>query len=80
MCGRAHLSTDVSEIKIVFSIPPHRPTPNFRARTWRGPTRRQSFGMTEKQASAASISCVGASCRIWAKDIKVGPQGYTVIS
>jgi hypothetical protein len=29
MCGRARLSSDVSEIKLVFSIPPHRPTPNF---------------------------------------------------
>ena len=33
MCGRARLSTDVSEIKLVFSIPPHRPTPNF-PRSW----------------------------------------------
>jgi hypothetical protein len=31
MCGRAHLSSDVSEIKLVFSIPPHRPTPNISA-------------------------------------------------
>jgi hypothetical protein len=29
MCGRARLSSDVSEIKLVFSIPPHRPTPNI---------------------------------------------------
>src|ERR1700751_5815409 len=29
MCGRVRLSSDVSEIKLVFSIPPHRPTPNF---------------------------------------------------
>ena len=29
MCGRVRLSSDVSEIKITFSIPPHRPTPNF---------------------------------------------------
>jgi hypothetical protein len=29
MCGRVHLSSDSSDIKIVFSIPPHRPTPNF---------------------------------------------------
>jgi len=29
MCGRARLSSDVSEIKLVFSIPPGRPTPNF---------------------------------------------------
>jgi hypothetical protein len=28
MCGRIRLSSDVSEIKLVFSIPPHRPTPN----------------------------------------------------
>jgi putative SOS response-associated peptidase YedK len=28
MCGRVRLSSDVSEIKLVFSIPPHRPTPN----------------------------------------------------
>jgi putative SOS response-associated peptidase YedK len=29
MCGRVRLSSDVSEIKLVFSIPPHRPTPSF---------------------------------------------------
>jgi putative SOS response-associated peptidase YedK len=29
MCGRARLSSDVSEMKLVSSIPPHRPTPNF---------------------------------------------------
>jgi putative SOS response-associated peptidase YedK len=29
MCGRVRLSSDVSEIKLVFSIPPHRLTPNF---------------------------------------------------
>jgi ABC transporter substrate binding protein len=28
MCGRARLSSDVSEIELVFSIPPRRPTPN----------------------------------------------------
>ena len=33
MCGRAKLSTDVSEIKIAFSIPPERPTPNI-APSW----------------------------------------------
>jgi putative SOS response-associated peptidase YedK len=29
MCGRARLSSDVSEIKIAFGIPPERPSPNF---------------------------------------------------
>ena len=28
MCGRAHLSSDVSEIKVAFRIPPERPAPN----------------------------------------------------
>ena len=31
MCGRARLSSDVSEIKIAFAIPPERPAPNFAA-------------------------------------------------
>ena len=29
MCGRLRPSPDGSEIKLVFSIPPDRPTPNF---------------------------------------------------
>ena len=29
MCGRARLSSDVSEIKIAFGIPSERPAPNF---------------------------------------------------
>jgi putative SOS response-associated peptidase YedK len=33
MCGRARLSSDVSEIKLVFGIPPDRPTPNI-APSW----------------------------------------------
>jgi hypothetical protein len=33
VCGRVRLSSDVSEIKLVFSIPPHRPTPNI-APSW----------------------------------------------
>jgi putative SOS response-associated peptidase YedK len=33
MCGRVRLSPDVSEIKLVFSIPLHRPTPNI-APSW----------------------------------------------
>jgi hypothetical protein len=29
MCGRVRLSSDVSEIRLAFSIPPERPAPNF---------------------------------------------------
>jgi hypothetical protein len=36
MCGRARLSSDVSEIKIAFRIPPERPTPNFCRQLERG--------------------------------------------
>jgi hypothetical protein len=32
MCGRARLFSDVSEIKLVFSISPERPSPNI---AWR---------------------------------------------
>jgi hypothetical protein len=32
MCGRARLSSDVSEIKLLFGIPPERPTPNIGAK------------------------------------------------
>ena len=33
MCGRVRLYSDVSEIKLVFSSPPRRPTPNL-APSW----------------------------------------------
>jgi hypothetical protein len=33
MCGRARLSSDVSKINLVLSIPPHRPPPNL-APSW----------------------------------------------
>jgi putative SOS response-associated peptidase YedK len=33
MCGRARLSSDVSEITIAFGLPPERPTPNV-ATSW----------------------------------------------
>jgi len=33
MCGRVRLPSDISEIKLVFSIPPHRPPPNI-APSW----------------------------------------------
>jgi hypothetical protein len=48
MCGRVRLSSDVSEIKLVFRIPPSRPTPNFpprrRLRHGRTGTRRNRLG------------------------------------
>ena len=73
MRGRAHLSTDVSEIKIVFSIPPHRPTPNFPPSWNVAPTDPlQVARCAQKPASAASTSCVGARCRIGRRTSKSG--------
>jgi hypothetical protein len=49
MCGRARLSSDVSEIKVAFGISPDRPTPNFAA-NWivvdEASERRQLVGRT----------------------------------
>ena len=41
MCGRVRLSSDVSEIKLVLSIPPHRPIPNI-APSWNVDQRKSS--------------------------------------
>jgi hypothetical protein len=50
MCGRARLSSDVSEIKLVFSIPPDRPTPNI-APSWNAVAREAISFPAETQIS-----------------------------
>jgi len=53
--GRARLSSDVSEIKLVFSIPPHRPTPNIApVGTSRLPTRFLLLGAPTTELAAES--------------------------
>jgi putative SOS response-associated peptidase YedK len=73
ICGRVPLSSDVSEIKLVFSIPPHRPTPNF-APSWNVaptdslPVVRYDAGIGERSSDLMRWGIVP----FWAKDIKVG--------
>jgi putative SOS response-associated peptidase YedK len=70
MCGRARLSSDVSEIKLVFSIPPDRPTPNF-APSWNvAPTDPLPIVRYDVREGARSLDVMRwGLIPFWAKDI-----------
>jgi putative SOS response-associated peptidase YedK len=57
MCGRVRLSPDVSEIKLVFSIPPHRPTPDFLPNWNAAPTDLLPVVRYEWRAVERSLGC-----------------------
>jgi len=71
--GRVRLSSDVSEIKLVFSIPPHRPTPNI-ASSWNvAPTDPLPVVRYDTKAGERSLDIMRWELvPYWAKDIKVG--------
>jgi putative SOS response-associated peptidase YedK len=73
MCGRVRLSSDVSEIKLVFSIPPHRPTPSI-APSWNvAPTDPLPIVRYDPKARERSLDVMRwGLVPFWAKDIKVG--------
>jgi putative SOS response-associated peptidase YedK len=73
MCGRVRLSSDVSEIKLVFSIPPHRPTPNF-APSWNAaPTDSLPVVRDDARAGERSLHMLRwGLVPFWAKDMNVG--------
>jgi putative SOS response-associated peptidase YedK len=73
MCGRVRLSSDVSEIKLVFSIPPHRPTPNFPPSWNAAPTDSLPVARYDAKAGERSLDLLRwGLVPFWAKDLKVG--------
>src|SRR3984893_7749840 len=73
MCGRVRLSSDASEIKLVFSIPPHRPTPNIAASWNVAPTDPLPVVRYDARAGERSLDVLRwGLVPFWAKDIRVG--------
>ena len=73
MCGRVRLSSDVSEIKLVSSIPPHRPTPNIAASWNVAPTDPVPIVRYDAKAGERSLDLMRwGLVPFWAKDLKVG--------
>ena len=78
MCGRARLSSDVSEIKLVFSIPPHRPIPNFPASWNVAPTDQLPVIRYDRKAEERSLDLLRwGLVPFWAKDLNVGFANIT---
>lgn len=73
MCGRARLSSDVSEIKLAFSIPPQRPTPNIPANWNAAPTEDLPVVRYDAKAKERSLEVMRwGLVPYWAKDVKIG--------
>ena len=73
MCGRARLSSDVSEIKLAFSIPPQRPTPNIPANWNAAPTEDLPVVRYDVKAKERSLDVMRwGLVPYWAKDVKIG--------
>jgi putative SOS response-associated peptidase YedK len=73
MCGRARLSSDVSEIKLVFDIPPERPMPNIAPSRNLAPTDPLPIVHYDAKASTRDLEVMRwGLIPYWAKDIKFG--------
>ena len=72
MCGRVRLSSDASEIRIAFRIPPERPIPNFPP-TWNAaPTDSLPVVRLDAKAGQRSLDLLRwGLIPYWAKDINV---------
>ena len=73
MCGRARLSSDVSEIKIAFGIPPERPAPNFPPSWNVAPTDPLPIVRFDAKETQRTLEIMRwGLIPYWAKDIKIG--------
>jgi putative SOS response-associated peptidase YedK len=73
MCGRARLSSDVSEIKVAFRIPLERPAPNFAASWNVAPTDPLPVVRYDAKEHQRSLEVMRwGLVPFWEKDIKVG--------
>src|SRR5215813_7890315 len=73
LCSCHVWSPDVSEIKLVFSIPPHRPTPNFPPSWNVAPTDALPVVRYDVKAGERSLDILRwGLVPFWAKDLKVG--------
>jgi putative SOS response-associated peptidase YedK len=73
MCGRVRLSSDVSEIRLVFRIPPDRPIPNFPPSWNAAPTDTLPVVRFDAKAGQRSLDMLRwGLIPYWAKDSKVG--------
>jgi putative SOS response-associated peptidase YedK len=73
MCGRAKLEGDVSELKILFRIPPDRPAPNY-APSWNvAPTDSLPIVRFDDKAGERSLDLMRwGLIPYWARDLKTG--------
>ena len=73
MSGRVRLSSDVSEIKLVFLIPPRRPTPNFPSSWNATPTDLVPVVRYDRKAGQRSLDLLRwGLIPHWAKNNNVG--------
>jgi putative SOS response-associated peptidase YedK len=73
MCGRARLSSDVSEIQVAFRIPPKRPATNFPPSWNAAPTDPLPVVRYDTEQHQRSLEVMRwRLVPFWPKDIKVG--------
>jgi putative SOS response-associated peptidase YedK len=72
-CVAGSVSPDVSEIKLIFSVPAHRPSPNFAPTGTPSPTDLLPVVLPDRRASERSLDLLRwGLIPNWVKDINVG--------